>query len=189
MEVKGKQFSIARMSGRYLAITVVAFIFGIAWPIVIAFVAPKHLAEDVAFIVAGVIWGIIAFFFLFFRPIHFAIVPKGLRIVWPLRWRFIPIDRIIRAEIISYKGLGHMKSQIGLDGFMGIFGRFTSKKFGELIITASNRDILVLVTLEKGRSLVITPNNRDEFVDLLNYFVIHGGKGFVIQAEHKQELA
>jgi len=101
--------------------------------------------------------------------------------------RFAPWDYLVRSDaivvgrlgsplVISYQGIREVRrtdSQeigfawrvFGSAGFLGWFGLFRSRRFGEFRACATNQRDLVLITKTSGARIVISPHLPDAFLE------------------------
>lgn len=124
----------------------------------------------------GLMGAVTAFLFLtyasvwfFWRPTRFELGEDGLRIIWPVRARFIPLHAIAGAREISSRELRDEYGygmRIGAGGLWGGFGLLKTGK-ATFSMWISRTDPLVIVTLREGRPLLITPERPKQLVEAI----------------------
>jgi len=178
MDTSSRQFRLAPMDGLNAALTAIVVLalplpLGLVVPIAaLVALSPSNPVVAVAVFVGA--WLMLALLFgsigLYARPTRFELEPSGLRVVWPLRQRWIPLCDIRCVEWLSgasfrqQYGLG---MRIGAGGFLGGFGwLWTPRATFHLYI--SRVDYAVLVHLHADRPWMITPESPEQFVQLAN---------------------
>jgi hypothetical protein len=168
-----RQFRMAPMDALNLVLTVVVGV--IPLPIV----APAILAAafgqpgtPVLFIgaltgsIALLIVALLAGIALYARPSRFVLSAEGLRVVWPVRERMIPLRDIAGVELLDraqFRSRFGMGMRIGAGGFLGGFGWLkTERQTFDFYISRIDR--YALVQVRTGHPLLITPEALDEFV-------------------------
>lgn len=114
----------------------------------------------------------------FWRPTRFELGEGGLKIIWPVRARFIPLHAIAGAREVSGRefrreyGYG---MRIGAGGLWGGFGLLKTAKT-TFSMWISRTDDLVIVTLREGRPLLITPEHPRQLVEAIERTLAHGSE-------------
>ena len=110
---------------------------------------------------------------LAWRPSSFVLDAGGLAIAWPARSRAIPRDSIAAARIVTKEefrrefGYG---MRIGAGGLWGGFGLLkTGRETFSMWISRTDR--FVLVSLRDARTLMLTPNQPERFVEAVHRLV------------------
>lgn len=98
------------------------------------------------------------------HPVEYIINDDGIKIRRYLKPILIRKDFIINIESVSYERLRPRFRMFGSGGFCGFFGLFISSG-GMVNMQASNLSNLVLIRVKKGFNIVISPENRDEFIE------------------------
>jgi hypothetical protein len=114
--------------------------------------------------VAGAIAGLCATVWLWARPNRFEVSAGGLTVVWPLRRRFIPRDRIAAVRLVDRSDLRREMgwgARVGVGGLWGQFGWAWTARRGWVDTYISRLDGFVWVNLREGRPLLITPTNPE----------------------------
>ena len=164
MSGERQQFRLAGMSRLFAGTSWLCVLAAVVAPVVLAVVAPRWLAVPMATLMGVVVCGVLLMVWAAYRPARFEVGPDGLRIVWPLRSRFIPAGRILRVDPVSKKDVGLLVRICGAGGFLGGFGWFYSRRVGHMSAYLSRYDGLVLVRLDNARPLLISPERPEEFV-------------------------
>lgn len=114
--------------------------------------------------VAGAIAGLCVAVWLWARPNRFEVSADGLALVWPLRRRLIPRDRIDTVRLVDRSDLRRelgWGARVGIGGLWGQFGWAWTTRRGWVDTYISRLDGFVWVDLRQGRPLLITPKNPD----------------------------
>ncbi|HEV8457797.1 MAG TPA: hypothetical protein VGR44_05810 [Methylomirabilota bacterium] len=114
--------------------------------------------------VAGAIAGLCAAVWLWARPNRFEVSAGGLAVVWPLRRRFIPRDRIAAVRLVDRGDLRREMgwgARVGVGGLWGQFGWAWTTRRGCVDTYISRLDGFVWVDLREERPLLITPMNPE----------------------------
>lgn len=119
---------------------------------------------------AGFVALIFAVVWLWFRPSHFEVDDKELRIIWPVRKRVVPRLTIESARLVDAEAFRRAYGygmRIGAGGLWGAFGllKTKSKTFSMWI---SRTDHYVIVKIDGDRPLLITPDRPKELVTALS---------------------
>jgi hypothetical protein len=154
-------FPLAPMSGLFLGLTVVLW----ALPLVFLAGGTSVLAPVLVptgcflVVVYGSVW-------LWWRPSRFELSPEGLQVVFPLRSKKTPAQKMASVERIDSDELKRRYGRlvrVGAGGLWGGFGWLWGPgRWVEFYI--SRMDGWVLITRPDGAPLLITPDRPDEFV-------------------------
>ncbi len=138
---------------------------------IIAFILPAGIGGLILLLYAGILfWA---------RPLRFELSPDGMRVVWPLRDRLVPlhdivsVEEVTRAEFRARYGWG---MRIGAGGFLGGFGWASTSK-GLLHLYVSRVDYAVLVHVRGDKSWMITPGSPAAFVTAARSLIPSGTAG------------
>jgi hypothetical protein len=140
-------------------------------PLVLAI--PVWLAPPLLRITMGSVAAIIvmmyAVIWLWMRPSAFAVNPDELELVWPVRRRTIARGDIVRVRKLAIADLkreiGYML-RVGAGGLWGGFG-LAKTALGYMELWVSRADWIVWIECRDRRSLLVTPEDPDRFVELL----------------------
>jgi hypothetical protein len=107
------------------------------------------------------------------RPLDFQVTRDALEIRWPLRRQ-----RVRRADITAVwavsestglgEGLGARLVRVGAGGLWGTFGLLWTSRRGWVTCYASRFDGLVVVERRGARPLLLSPDDPQAFVELLD---------------------
>ena len=73
------------------------------------------------------------------------------------------------AEKIEGANLSWSLRTFGSSGFFGYFGKFTNRKIGAMTWYVTRKDSLVLIKMKNGKKIILSPDERDEFLAEINY--------------------
>ncbi|MDB4997849.1 MAG: hypothetical protein JWM74_5281 [Myxococcaceae bacterium] len=108
-----------------------------------------------------------------FRPTRFEVDDTGLRILWPIRARRVARTNIAEARRLSSaafrKEYGY-GLRIGAGGLWGGFGLLRTKR-ATFSMWVSRTDDFVIVRLNDGRPLLLTPEEPAAFVEAVQRLV------------------
>lgn len=117
------------------------------------------------FSVAGValLWAVLILCYGF-APRYYVVDKHNLQ-AWS-RWTMFvwPVNEIREISLLSEPELRWAWRLIGVGGLFGYYGIFWHKNFGRMIWYGTQRKNYVLLTLDTGRKVVLTPDNPREFV-------------------------
>lgn len=163
----GSRFRLAPMSTVMATFTVIGLF------IPLAFVVPLWVGPPPLRIVMGSVVALIvvmyAAIWLWMRPSAFVVTADQLELVWPVRRRSIARADIVRVRKLA---IGDLKAELGYMlrvGAGGLWGGFGLAKtaLGYLELWVSRTDWIVWIECRDRRSLLVTPEDPDRFVELL----------------------
>jgi hypothetical protein len=161
------RFRLAPMSTGMLISTAIVLVIPIVLAVQVRYVPPmlRTVMAGVAVAVAlvyAVIW-------FAMRPSAFVVGPDELELVWPVRRRTIPRADIVRVRKLAMADLkreiGYML-RVGAGGLGGGFG-LAKTQLGTMELWISRTDWIVYIECRDRRSLLVTPDDPDRFVELL----------------------
>jgi hypothetical protein len=127
------------------------------------------LTGSVALLIVALLVGIA----VYARPSRFVLSPEGLRVVWPVRERMIPLRDLAGVEVLDrsqFRARFGLGVRIGAGGFLGGFGWLkTGPQTFDFYVSRVDR--YALVQVRGGNPLLITPERLDEFVRELQALV------------------
>lgn len=149
-----RYYPVAAMSGGIFALTSVLLLI----PVLMLFWGPPAIA-GILIILFGYVW-------FWLRPSGFKITDDDLVIVWPLRKKVISrrVIRDVQAKTKTvFRDQYGMGIRIGAGGLWGGFGYlWTKKEMLEMYITSTEH--LVVLEIEDGRNVLISPDDENRFV-------------------------
>ncbi|RYY59164.1 MAG: hypothetical protein EOO12_16485 [Chitinophagaceae bacterium] len=111
--------------------------------------------------------GIIVAISLGFRVTGLTLTENALLIHRPWRTKTIPIPEIQKAEALDREDLSWSLRIFGIGGVFGYYGRFANRKLGAMTWYLTRRDRTVLLRMKDGNKIVISPDDRDGFLQAL----------------------
>jgi len=145
--------------------------FCLAAPVILGFAASQAPApfRTILFGTVGLMFTMYVVIWLVMRPTAFVVAPDGLVIEWPVRRRLIEAAAITGARVIDAnerrRELGRVV-RVGAGGLGGGFGLARTSR-GMLELWVSRTDWMVLVECRGRRSLLLTPEDPEQFVRAL----------------------
>ncbi len=116
--------------------------------------------NPLAFIPAGVLS-----ITILFAPLGFTVDPIGIIIHRMGPNIYVRHEEIAAIERIEPRQIGLRLRLLGSGGFFGFFGSFYSRSLGRFRGYITNRRDLVLITLQHGNKLIVSPHPADAFVE------------------------
>ena len=159
-----ERFPLARMSPLIVTLTVGLVVLALAL-LVGALIGNRVLAVPAALLAALYAW-----VWLRFRPSQFVVHGNRLRVIWPLKQREIPRDRISSARLIDRRELRREIGwgvRIGAGGLWGAFGWLWTQRRGVVQMYISRTDRFVWIERVGDRPWLITPERPEAFVRAL----------------------
>jgi hypothetical protein len=157
----GRIFRLAPMSAGIRGLSVVL----LALPPV--FLIGALLGKHLLVLPALLIITVYAWVWLRFRPSRFVVRGGGLSIVWPLKHREVPSGEITDVRLLNRSELQQSIGwglRIGAGGLWGGFGWLWTKRRGIVQMYVSRTDGFVWIERTRGRPLLITPEEPEDFV-------------------------
>src|SRR5262245_9066289 len=158
-------FRLATMDFLIRVLTLALFVLPPLF-LAIAVLGNRLLLLPTAFLVA-----IYAWIALWFRPMLFAVGPREIEIVWPLRRQTIARDDIVAVRLTDKHALRNevgRAMRVGAGGLFGGFGWLWTEKRGVVRMYISRTDGFVWIECRNGRPWLITPERPDAFVRALS---------------------
>lgn len=114
--------------------------------------------------------GLLLIYFLAFAfsPIAYVITADEIIIRRPLkdvRIKRIAIDHV---EMVDKKAMIGAIRTFGVGGLFGYYGSFANTSIGSMTWYATRRDTAVLLRTVNDKKIILTPNERQQFVNRLN---------------------
>ena len=110
---------------------------------------------------------VVAILFLY-SPISFLLTDSGLVIKRPVGSIKIPYSEIAEAHYSPEEWAWWRLRLWGSGGFLGFFGLFWNKKHGKHRVHITNRHHLVVIKACGRQTVMVSPENPEEFVKRLN---------------------
>lgn len=99
-----------------------------------------------------------------FSPQYYIIEDKRVIIKRLVSSVVINRAEIKSVDIIPQDDMKWTLRVFGSGGFFGYYGKFSNKKFGMMTWYTTQRKNYVMLTLESGEKIVLTPDNPEEMV-------------------------
>ena len=94
-----------------------------------------------------------------FHPRKYSLANGTLIIHRPVSNITIKLDDIKSAERVTREDMRWTARTFGNGGLFGYYGKFWNKKFGSMTWYATRRENFVLITLQDGSKIVLTPDD------------------------------
>lgn len=98
------------------------------------------------------------------HPVKYTINQLGLEIKKPLSSKLIKFNTIESINEIKYEDLALRVRLFASGGVWGFFGLFRSSKYGLVNMQSSNFNNLILIKVKNKIVIVISPENKSEFM-------------------------
>ncbi len=102
-----------------------------------------------------------------FRTTGYRIMGTQLGIKRPFGEKVFDLRDIRVAEKIPAKDLRFSLRTFGNGGFFGFYGKFWNRKFGSMTWFATNLENAILLTMNNGRKIIVTPDETEKFIDVI----------------------
>ena len=89
---------------------------------------------------------------------------EGLHIFRPAGELKYPLHRFRSVASVTSKELGFGIRTFGSGGFLGYFGKFYYKKIGPATLYVTDREKMLLITLDDDRKIIISPDDTAAFM-------------------------
>lgn len=120
--------------------------------------------------IVGFIWLLFVFCYIL-SPKHYVVGAHNLMAY--SKWQFVfswPLKEITSAKLVSKEQLGWtliIFRVFGVGGLFGYYGLFYNLTFGWTWWYASQNKNYVLLELQNGKKVILTPDNPEEFINAL----------------------
>lgn len=161
----GKTFRLAPMSPVILSVTLVLLILPLAFLLAAMVEAQIYLMPGL------VVIALYAWIWLRFRPNHFILSSRSLKVIWPLKRYEISRESIAGVRLLDRDALKQeigWGMRIGAGGLGGGFGWLWTKRHGLVQIYVSRTDRFVWIERTNERPWLITPEQPEAFVRALS---------------------
>lgn len=159
---KGSLDKLAKITT--IAITLLFVILGCG-----LFLIPDYKNPLISYSV--VLWLFIIYFSTYlFRPINYRIASDSVVVHRSVKDIEIKIQDIDEVRLLSKTDLAWSWRILGVGGLFGYFGNFANKKLGSMKWYLTRRDQSVLLLTKEGKKIIISPDDRQNFVEMLRTF-------------------
>ncbi len=120
--------------------------------------------------IAGLIILLVIGVWLGMRPTGYEVDSTSLTLRWPIRSKKFPKNRILAARIVGTDELRAELGQamrIGVGGLFGAFGYLWTSNRGMVEFYITGQDRFVLIDLRGGKTLLLSVERPEEFVNAL----------------------
>jgi hypothetical protein len=100
-----------------------------------------------------------------FSPISYNIDEEFITVHFLFFRKKISRNDILEIKTLTSKELRYSIRTFGIGGLFGYTGFFYNSKFGNMTWLTTNRNYFVLISLNKGKNVVLSPKLRDEFMN------------------------
>jgi hypothetical protein len=107
---------------------------------------------------------LVLFITMLYRPKEYLLDAEGLHIIRPMNSVHIPLYKIRSIMPVTTKELGFGLRAFGSGGFLGYFGVFYYRNYGRVMLYATDRSKMLLITLDNDRRIIISPDDTDGFM-------------------------
>jgi hypothetical protein len=105
------------------------------------------------------------------RPSRFIVHDDRIEIIWPLKRRTIPRERIDQVRVVDGVGLRDLVGwgmRMGVGGLWGAFGWLLTTRRGIVRMYVSRTDGFVWISCGGHRPWLVTPEDPERFVQVLS---------------------
>ena len=103
-----------------------------------------------------------------FSPKAYALEDRQLIIYRPFHRKFYSTTDMKTVSIVGKKDMPRSIRVFGVGGLFGYFGLFRNSRYGTMIWYATRRDQFVVIERSNGRTIVLTPDDPNSFVQEIN---------------------
>lgn len=103
-----------------------------------------------------------------YAPQHYLVTKDEVIIKRFLKNYRISMEEISKARILSDKETKNTWRTFGNGGLFGVYGRFRNGRIGDMLYFAQRLKRLVMIELKNGKKIVLSPDERAEFVSEVN---------------------
>ena len=111
-----------------------------------------------------------------YRPRRMEISPLGLLLVWPMRSTLIRPEDIKSIDFAGPGKTGRVCRVLGMGGLFGTFGLCRCRQYGLINAYLARRDGRVIIVLNTGRPLLVTPDRAEQFLVAARAMMRGGGQ-------------
>jgi hypothetical protein len=102
-----------------------------------------------------------------FRVKGYVITAAELLVLRPLGTKHFQLQNIRSAEALVRSDLSWSIRTFGVGGLFGYYGKFFNSRFRSMTWYLTRRDATVLLYLDNGKKIVLSPDDPQEFMDAL----------------------
>ena len=129
----------------------------------------KSYEVESYFLLGILIPDIILLFLFLTAPRSYTVYERGILINSLLKSVKIPLADIDKVELLRKGDLESSIRSFGVGGFFGHFGKFHSKKYGEMTWYLTNKNHLVLLHTRDGKRVLLSPDNSTMFDEIMAF--------------------
>lgn len=94
----------------------------------------------------------------------YTVSENGISINRWLNTKFIPFSDLIGANKIESGQMGFTLRTFGVGGLFGYYGYFSNSTFGNMVWYTTRRSKMVMLTTQKHKKIVLSPDDPDDFL-------------------------
>ena len=126
--------------------------------------------EYESYFLAGIVIPDIIFVVLFLiAPKSYTVYEKGVHVNSLLKTVRIPFNKIEKVELIRKGDLGESIRAFGVGGFFGNYGKFKSKRYGEMTWYLTNNKHLIMLHTTDDQRIVLSPDDSNMFDEIMAF--------------------
>jgi hypothetical protein len=99
-----------------------------------------------------------------YRVKSYSLGADGLHINRPVGAVKYPLHQIRSIASVTSKDLGMGIRTFGSGGFLGYFGKFYYRNYGNMTLYVTDREKMLLITLDDDRKVIISPDDTAAFM-------------------------
>ncbi len=126
---------------------------------------PEYISELPVSVIRATLFAILLAAFLL-APRYYMIVDKSLVIKRYLGHITIPLSDFASIRALDAGEMRFAIRTFGVGGFFGYYGRFWCRSMGSFRAYITDRSNCVVIQTRQGRKIVISPENRQEFLEM-----------------------
>jgi hypothetical protein len=167
---------MTRNDGRYFRasmdttalVTTVLITALFVWVAAIQYSVIRHAGHSILSPLIGIIvLGLVYGFSFCIRVNGYLVTADEIIVLRPLGKKQIPIQNIRSAEPLVRRDLTWSIRTFGVGGLFGYYGKFYNSRLGSMTWYLTRRDATVLLRLDNGKKIVLSPDDPQEFINVL----------------------
>lgn len=103
-----------------------------------------------------------------FSPKRYGLQDRQLVIYRPFQNKIYATEDMHSVSIVSKEEMKGSMRVFGVGGLFGYFGLFRNSRYGTMIWYATRRDQFVVIERSNGRTIILTPDDPNSFVQEIN---------------------